>query len=138
MEKSLSNSRRCFAFRPDLETSCLRRASLRLGRRGFGILSFARVCVSCRILHYASSRFRFDCPLEPIQIVARTRRRVFPNSAVTLNPSLHDLLELRVLLISWRLVPRGATGLKWALRNIPGVPNQSHSGTAPIFFDTTG
>src|SRR3989442_15306664 len=36
------------------------------------------------------------------------------------------------------LVPRGATVRKPSLRNIPGVPNQRHSGTAAIFGDATG
>src|SRR5213594_2776068 len=43
-----------------------------------------------------------------------------------------------VLRIRARLVPRGATCLNFSLRNILGVPNQSHSGTVAIFVDTTG
>src|SRR2546428_3291050 len=36
------------------------------------------------------------------------------------------------------LVPRGATARKPSLRNIRGVPNQRHSGTAAIFGEATG
>src|SRR3989449_10226500 len=36
------------------------------------------------------------------------------------------------------LVPRGATLRKPSSRNIPGVPNQRHSGTAAIFGEDTG
>src|SRR6266704_6293013 len=48
------------------------------------------------------------------------------------------LLYSMVLRIRARLVPRGATCLNSSLRNILGVPNQSHSGTVAIFVDTTG
>ena len=48
------------------------------------------------------------------------------------------VLYLIVLRMRARLVPRGATCLKFSFRNILGVPNQSHSGTAAIFLDTTG
>ena len=36
------------------------------------------------------------------------------------------------------LVPSGAIVRKPSLRNIPGVPNQRHSGTAAIFGEATG
>src|SRR5207245_5480661 len=43
-----------------------------------------------------------------------------------------------VLRIRRPLVPSGETGLKRSFRNMFGVPNQRHSGTAAIFLETTG